>query len=202
MGTSGFEPLISRQQGIHCGASSKNEGASGQATACFRALHNSPTLAVPLTLGDDGAVRITGTRITLNVLLGFVRQGLTPDEIASDVLGTLTVADIHAVLAGSSPHRRGGCVPSRVGASQRRARGTRPAQRVSWRRAAASDGAGALLAVLFATDECLDGRLTRALAPYSPATVVRIQDVGLRSADDPTSRLPHACLHCGKDVGP
>lgn len=68
------------------------------------ASHNSPTLAVPLTLGDDGAVRITGTRITLNVLLGFVRQGLTPDEIASDVLGTLTVADIHAVLAWVHRH--------------------------------------------------------------------------------------------------
>jgi len=63
------------------------------------ALDTSPTVTVPLTRGDDGAIRITGTRITLPVLLTYVRQGLTPDQIASEVFDTLSVADIHAVLA-------------------------------------------------------------------------------------------------------
>lgn len=67
-------------------------------------LTTEPTVAVPLTLGADGAVRITGTRITLPVLLAYVRQGLTPEQIVSDVFDTLTVADIHAVLAWVHQH--------------------------------------------------------------------------------------------------
>jgi len=60
-------------------------------------LSTSPTVTVPLTMGDDSAIRITGTRITLPVLLAYVRQGLTPEQIASEVFDTLSVADIHAV---------------------------------------------------------------------------------------------------------
>lgn len=40
--------------------------------------------------------------------------------------------------------------------------------------------------MLFATDECLDGRLVRELLRRCPASVVRIQDEGLRTADDET----------------
>jgi uncharacterized protein (DUF433 family) len=58
-------------------------------------LHADP---VPLRLDDTGAIRVGQSRVTLDVLLHYLRQGMTPEEIARG-LDTLTLADVHGALA-------------------------------------------------------------------------------------------------------
>jgi uncharacterized protein (DUF433 family) len=56
------------------------------------------TEPVPLREEPEGTVRVGRTRVTLDILLGAHKMGLTPEEIA-DSYQTLHLADIHAVIA-------------------------------------------------------------------------------------------------------
>ncbi len=57
-------------------------------------LHADP---VPLRLDAAGALRVGPSRVTLDVLLHYHRQGMMPEEIARG-LDTLTPADVHGAL--------------------------------------------------------------------------------------------------------
>jgi uncharacterized protein (DUF433 family) len=58
-------------------------------------LHADP---VPLRVDDTGTIRVGQSRVTLDVLLQYWRQGMKPEEIARG-LDTLTLADVHGALA-------------------------------------------------------------------------------------------------------
>jgi uncharacterized protein (DUF433 family) len=64
--------------------------------------HVMPTLdatqAVPLTLGDDGTIRITGSRVTLDSVVHQFQQGATAEQIQED-FPSLTLRDIYGVIA-------------------------------------------------------------------------------------------------------
>ncbi len=53
---------------------------------------------VPLAISDDGAIRIAGTRVSLESVLHHYRQGATAEEIALR-FPALRLADIHSCLA-------------------------------------------------------------------------------------------------------
>jgi uncharacterized protein (DUF433 family) len=54
--------------------------------------------AVPLYVDPDGAVRVTGTRVLLEIVVGAFEQGDTPEEIVAS-FPTLQLADVYAVIA-------------------------------------------------------------------------------------------------------
>lgn len=55
------------------------------------------TQTVPLTLSKDGAIRVTGTRITLDIVVAASKEGMTPEEMAEQY-STLNAADIYLVI--------------------------------------------------------------------------------------------------------
>ena len=59
---------------------------------------------VLMTVDERGMVRIAGTRITLDTIVGAYRRGDTPEEIF-DGFPSLGLADIHAVIAYYLRHR-------------------------------------------------------------------------------------------------
>jgi len=59
---------------------------------------------IPMAVDKDGMVRIAGTRITLDTIVGFFQRGDTPEEIF-DGFPSLSLADIHTVIAYYLRHR-------------------------------------------------------------------------------------------------
>lgn len=60
---------------------------------------------VPLVLAEDGRViRVAGTRITLDALIGAFRRGASAEEIAQDY-PALSLPDVYAVIAYYLRHR-------------------------------------------------------------------------------------------------
>lgn len=60
---------------------------------------------VPLVLAEEGRViRIAGTRVTLDTVIGAFKRGATPEEIAQDY-SAVTLPDVYAVLAYYLRHR-------------------------------------------------------------------------------------------------
>jgi uncharacterized protein (DUF433 family) len=56
--------------------------------------------SVPLRLDESGSIRVGNTRITLDVVLGYLLQGVAPEEIvSSEWYPSLSLADVHGVLA-------------------------------------------------------------------------------------------------------
>jgi uncharacterized protein (DUF433 family) len=55
-------------------------------------------LPVPLRVDPHGVVRVGGTRVTLDTVVGAFRRGATPEEIVQDY-SSLDLADIYAVVA-------------------------------------------------------------------------------------------------------
>jgi uncharacterized protein (DUF433 family) len=53
---------------------------------------------VPLVVGEDGVVRVRGTRVTLDTLVDAHRSGATADEIAQQY-PTVGLADVYAIVA-------------------------------------------------------------------------------------------------------
>lgn len=53
---------------------------------------------VPLQEWEDGSVRVAGTRVTLETLLGLFNTGVPPEEIARR-FDALRLADVYAVVA-------------------------------------------------------------------------------------------------------
>jgi uncharacterized protein (DUF433 family) len=60
---------------------------------------------VPLEKDIDGAIRVKGTRVTLDTVVTAFAEGATAEEIAQQY-PTLELADVYAVL-GYYLHRRG-----------------------------------------------------------------------------------------------
>lgn len=58
-------------------------------------LHADP---IPLHVDDAGAIRIGGSRVSLDVLLQYRRMGMSPEELARG-LDAITLADVHGALA-------------------------------------------------------------------------------------------------------
>lgn len=62
------------------------------------------TQAVPLTVWEDGSIRITGSRVTLDSVVYHFNLGATPEQIAYK-FPPLSPADIYAVAAYYLKHR-------------------------------------------------------------------------------------------------
>lgn len=56
------------------------------------------TQQTPLTLHEEGVIRITGSRVTLDVVVRQFRQGATAEQIQED-FPSLALRDIYAVIA-------------------------------------------------------------------------------------------------------
>lgn len=57
-----------------------------------------PTQAVPLSVSEDGSIRIANTRVSLDSVLHHYTQGATAEEICVRFPG-LRLADVHSCLA-------------------------------------------------------------------------------------------------------
>src|SRR2546421_9705797 len=54
--------------------------------------------AVPLTLGKDGTIRLTGSRVTLDSLIHEFKRGATAEQIQED-FPSLSLGDIYSAIA-------------------------------------------------------------------------------------------------------
>jgi uncharacterized protein (DUF433 family) len=60
---------------------------------------------VPLCVDETGTIRVGITRITLDVLLGYLLSGVMPEQIVSaEWYPTLSLAEVHGVLAYNYQH--------------------------------------------------------------------------------------------------
>ena len=62
------------------------------------------TITLPLTLTEDGTIRITGTRVSLDSVVHECEQRATPEEIAISS-PSLPIADIYAAITYYLNHR-------------------------------------------------------------------------------------------------
>jgi uncharacterized protein (DUF433 family) len=62
------------------------------------------TIVLPLTLTEDGTIRITGTRVSLDSVVHEYDQGATPEEIAVS-FPSLRIEDIYAAITYYLNHR-------------------------------------------------------------------------------------------------
>ena len=60
--------------------------------------------SVPLVQSDDGTVRVTGSRVTLDTLVGEFRDGATPEQI-QDSFPSLSLGSIYSCIAYYLEHR-------------------------------------------------------------------------------------------------
>ena len=67
-------------------------------------IHSDPSV---LCLDDVGTIRIAGTRVTLDTLVGEFNKGETPEQIATNFPG-LSLADIYTALGYYVRHRARG----------------------------------------------------------------------------------------------
>jgi uncharacterized protein (DUF433 family) len=58
----------------------------------------------PLQMTPDGVVKVGGTRVTLDTVIGAYHQGETAEQIAEHY-SALSLADVHAVIAYYLRHR-------------------------------------------------------------------------------------------------
>lgn len=61
-------------------------------------------VSVPLSMDATGTVRVHGTRLTLDTVLGAYERGDTPAEIVEG-FPSLSLADVHAIIAYYLRHR-------------------------------------------------------------------------------------------------
>ena len=61
--------------------------------------------AIPLTRGEGGVFRITGTRVTLDSIVREFKDGATPEQIQED-FPSVTLSDICSVIAYYLQHSR------------------------------------------------------------------------------------------------
>lgn len=63
-----------------------------------------PTMSVPLQTDELGAIRVSGTRVTLDAVIARFQDGATPDDI-HESFDVLPINDIYAVIAYYLAHR-------------------------------------------------------------------------------------------------
>ncbi len=56
------------------------------------------TQVVPLVLGDDGTIRITGSRVTLDAVVREFQNGATAEQVQQD-FPSVQLPDIYSVIA-------------------------------------------------------------------------------------------------------
>jgi uncharacterized protein (DUF433 family) len=56
------------------------------------------TQTVPLTLGEDGTIRIKGSRVTLDSVIHAFKQGATAEQI-QDSFPSLTLREVYGTIA-------------------------------------------------------------------------------------------------------
>ncbi len=66
--------------------------------------HSSPQDPTPLKTDEHGVVRVGGTRVTLDQVVGPFLQGVTAEEIAMRY-SSLDLADVYATIAHYLRHR-------------------------------------------------------------------------------------------------
>ncbi|MEK6301170.1 MAG: DUF433 domain-containing protein [Acidobacteriota bacterium] len=62
------------------------------------------TIVLPLPLTEDGTIRMTGTRVSLDSVVHEYEQGATPEEIAIS-FASLRIEDIYAAITYYLNHR-------------------------------------------------------------------------------------------------
>ena len=62
------------------------------------------TVTVPLTIGEDGVIRVGKTRVTLDTVVYAFQDGATAEEIASQY-PSLDLSDVYLVIAYYLKHR-------------------------------------------------------------------------------------------------
>lgn len=62
------------------------------------------TMTVPLRTDENGAIRVSGTRVTLDTIIARYHQGDSPEAI-KEGFDTLPLNDIYAVIAYYLAHR-------------------------------------------------------------------------------------------------
>jgi uncharacterized protein (DUF433 family) len=67
-------------------------------------ISNQPTMTVPLLTDKDGVIRVSSTRVTLDVVIARFQDGATPESI-HDSFDVLPINDIYAVIAYYLAHR-------------------------------------------------------------------------------------------------
>jgi uncharacterized protein (DUF433 family) len=66
-------------------------------------IHSDP---VPLRADESGTIRVGQSRITLDVLLDYYQQGVSPEQLASaEYFSTLSLSDVHGALAYYHRHK-------------------------------------------------------------------------------------------------
>jgi uncharacterized protein (DUF433 family) len=61
---------------------------------------------VPLRVDESGSIRVGQSRITLDVLLDYYQQGVSPEQLASaDYFSTLSLSDVYGALAYYYRHK-------------------------------------------------------------------------------------------------
>jgi len=62
------------------------------------------TQPVPLTTWEDGSIRLTGSRVTLDSIVYQFQQGASAEEIAED-FGPVSLRDVYAAISYYLAHR-------------------------------------------------------------------------------------------------
>ncbi len=62
-------------------------------------------VALPLKLDEHGVIRVSGTRVTLDTLIGFYHQHESPEDL-HEGFPTVPLADIYAVIAYYLAHQK------------------------------------------------------------------------------------------------
>jgi uncharacterized protein (DUF433 family) len=63
------------------------------------------TQSIPLTRGDEGVFRVTGSRVTLDSIVHQFKSGATAEQIQED-FPSVTLSDIYSVIAYYLQHSR------------------------------------------------------------------------------------------------
>lgn len=58
---------------------------------------------IPLAMDNDGSVRVSGTRVTLDVIIAAFQEGATPEQIAQQY-PSVPLGDIYQVIGYSLRH--------------------------------------------------------------------------------------------------
>ena len=59
---------------------------------------NQPTMTIPLHTDAQGGIRIRDTRVTLDSILNYYKQGESPEDL-HEGFPTIALADIYAIIA-------------------------------------------------------------------------------------------------------
>jgi uncharacterized protein (DUF433 family) len=71
---------------------------------CEMMIPDPPTMTIPLSTDEHGAIRVSGTRVTLDSIIHRYLQGQSPEAL-HEGFPTVPLTDIYAVIAYYLAHR-------------------------------------------------------------------------------------------------